>query len=243
MPPQYDVPGASAAAPGADAPGSPPPEGPAFSNEPGAAADPAASRHRSLVTVENRLFLGADAVTLATPDGFATVRFDEATEVLAHPDGARVLTGPGGVRLAVEPTLFAMLTPDRIEALDAALDPAVVVTTPERAPDLIPRPPEPGSAAGPALSSRTRTPPPPRVRSRGRTVGLYAACVAVAGAGLLAIHTTWDEVSSPHPHYTVAAMFWVLTAGLVVVARDLRHPPKDRTHVARWWDMQDYFKR
>ncbi|WP_329456143.1 hypothetical protein [Streptomyces sp. NBC_01497] len=249
MPSQYDVPGTSAAL--GDGPSeavlppsgaTAPPAGP-VSDEPGAAADPGATRHRSLVTVDHRLFLGAEAVTLATPDGFATVRFADATEVLAHPDGARVLTGPGGVRLAVEPTLYAMLTPDRIAVLDAAVDPAAVVRTPPRAAERIPRPPEPGAAEGPALTSRTRTPAPPKGRSRGRTIGLYLACVAVAGAALLAVHSTWDEVSSAHPHYTVPAMFWVLTAGLVVVARDLRNPPKDRTHVARWWEMQDHFKR
>ncbi|MCF3965268.1 hypothetical protein L1885_27230, partial [Streptomyces fuscigenes] len=89
--------------------------------EPGAAADPAATRHRSLVTLDHRLFLGTDAVTLATPEGFATVPYAGTAEVLAHPDGGRVLTGTDGVRIAVEPTLYAMLTPDRIAALDAAL--------------------------------------------------------------------------------------------------------------------------
>jgi hypothetical protein len=240
MPSQYDVPG-SGAAPVGD----PPRAGGPFSDEPGAATDPAASRHRSLVTVDHRLFLGSDAVTLATPEGFATVRFAEAADVLAHPDGGRILTGPGGTVIAVEPTLYAMLTPDRVAALDAALGaaaPDLAVRTRPREAASVPRPPEPGDS-GPALSSRTRTPAPPRGRSRRRTVGLYVACLAVAGAALLAVRTTVGQIGSAHPHYTISAMFWVLTAGFVVVARDLRNPPKDRTHVPRWWDMQDYFKR
>ncbi|WP_030903759.1 hypothetical protein [Streptomyces sp. NRRL F-5126] len=223
-------------------PDGPFPDGP-FSGEPGAAAAPGATRHRSLRDVDQRLFLSADAVTLAAPEGYATVRFADAAEVLAHPDGGRILTGPDGVRVAVEPTLYAMLSPERVAAIDAAVPPAAVVATRPRDPGAIPRPLEAGADGGPGLSSRTRTPAPPPARSRARTVGLYAACVAVAGAALLAIRTTFAQLGAPHPHYTVAAMFWVLTAGLVVVARDLRNPPKDRTHITRWWNLPDQFRR
>ncbi|MEW2549557.1 hypothetical protein AB0910_27905 [Streptomyces sp. NPDC047002] len=250
MPPQHDPSGRDAAT---GAPGTPSPRTAAtapapvrFSEEPGAAADPAATRHRSLATVDDRLHVGAEAVTLATPEGFATVRFAEAAEVLAHPDGGRVLTGPDGVRVAVEPTLYAMLTPERIAALDAALSataPRAALRTAPRAPEAVPRPPAGEDPRGSALSSRTRAPAPARTRSRGRTAGLYLACLAVAGAALAAVRTTFDQLGAAHPHYTVAAMFWVLTAGLVVVARDLRNPPKDRTHVPRWWEMGDHFRR
>ncbi|GAA3735082.1 hypothetical protein [Streptomyces tremellae] len=257
MPPQHDPSGPDAAGTAAPAPGpaasrpaagrrAPASAGARLSDEPGAAADPAAARHRSLATVDDRLYVGDQAVTLATPGGFATVRYAEAAEVLAHPDGGRVLTGPDGVRVAVEPTLYAMLTPERIAALDAvlaAVAPRAAVRTAPRAPEAVPRPPAGEDPRTSALSSRTRAPAPPRTRSRGRTVGLYLACLAVAGAALAAVRTTFDQLGAAHPHYTVAAMFWVLTAGLVVVARDLRNPPKDRTHVPRWWEMGDHFRR
>ncbi|MBP0458120.1 hypothetical protein [Streptomyces montanisoli] len=247
MPSQHDAPRAGATEGRAlpvdePSPDEPIPDGP-FSDEPGAAAEPGATRHRSLRDVDQRLFLSGSAVTLAAFEGYATVRFADAAEVLAHPDGGRILTGPDGVRVAVEPTLYAMLSPERVAAIDAAVPPAAVVATGPREPGAIPRPPEAGADGGPGLSSRTRTPAPPPGRSRARTAGLYAACVAVAAAALLAIRTTFAQLGAAHPHYTVAAMFWVLTAGFVVVARDLRNPPKDRTHIARWWNLPDQFKR
>lgn len=222
-------------------PGAAPPPGfteaPRHSPDDSAPSGPGTTRHRFHPDIDRRLLLSADAVSVSSPDGFTTVRYDACAAMLSYPDGGRLLVGLDGFAVAVEPTLYATLTPDRVAVLDAAVDPAVVVRMPERARDAVPRPPAPEDsplAANRPAAARPgpaqRRPAPPR-----RTVALYGAVVAAALVGLVAIRVTYQELSAPHPRPTVVAMFWIVFAGLLVVVRDLRGQPKDRTHIRKWW--------
>jgi hypothetical protein len=130
-----------------------------------------------------------------------------------------------------------MLTPDRIALIDAAVDPSVVVRMPARDPGSVPRP-DPSADQRAALTSRTRTAGPAPAVPLRRTIALYLCCVATAAAALVAIKETWQQLSAPDPHYTIAAMFWVATVALIVVIRDLRGPKKDHTHVVKWWNWR-----
>jgi hypothetical protein len=89
------------------------------------------------------LVIGEDGVSLVTPGGPATVRFEECVAVITRPDGARYLTGADGFRVAVEPTLYAGLTPAIVAArIDARLPRELVVPLPPREADAIPHPAE-----------------------------------------------------------------------------------------------------
>ncbi|MFJ9716698.1 M16 family metallopeptidase [Streptomyces sp. NPDC101213] len=144
------------------------------------------TRHPSLEDDRVALVIGAEGVTLETPKGPVTVRYDACAAMTVRPDGARALTGLDGFAVTVEPTLFAGVTAERVAALDAAVPAACVVPMPARAPEEIPRP-------------RERTPEPAAGRSRagggtggrGRTGGwgwaalvVLLAVLAVAWAAL-----------------------------------------------------------
>ncbi|NYV77315.1 pitrilysin family protein, partial [Streptomyces sp. UH6] len=98
----------------------------------------AGTRHPSLEDDRVTLVIGAEGVSLTMPDGPVTVRFDRCVAMAARPDGARVLTGPDGFRVEVEPTLFKGVTPERIAAIDAAVPTGAVVRLPPR--EDVPRP-------------------------------------------------------------------------------------------------------
>ncbi|MER7673136.1 insulinase family protein [Kitasatospora sp. NPDC096128] len=103
--------------------------------------DRVAGRHwRSLVHQGHALVVGDDGVSLISPHGQATVRYADCVAALASPDGARHLTGPDGMTVNIEPTLFA-LPADVIARIDASLPCEVVVPLPARTPQQIPRPP------------------------------------------------------------------------------------------------------
>jgi hypothetical protein len=220
-------------------PGRPAPDGftaaPRYSPAPAPGGND--TRHRSLQDVDYRLVLSPEAVTLSGPEGFVTVSYDRCAAMLSYPDGGRVLTGFDGFVVAVEPSMYAMLTPDRIALIDAAVDPSVVVRMPARDPGSVPRP-DPSADQRAALTSRTRTAGPAPAVPLRRTIALYLCCVATAAAALVAIKETWQQLSAPDPHYTIAAMFWVATVALIVVIRDLRGPKKDHTHVVKWWNWR-----
>ncbi len=92
---------------------------------------------------EVSLIVGDDGISLVTPGGPSTVRFEECVAMVTRPDGARYLTGADGFRVAVEPKLYAGLTPEVVATrIDARLPRELVVPLPPREPDQIPRPPE-----------------------------------------------------------------------------------------------------
>ena len=104
--------------------------------------------HPSLEDDDVTLVIGDRGVTLSTPRGLVTVRYDTCAAMTAHPDGARHLTGLDGFRVAVEPTLFGDVTAERIAVLDAAVPAAAVVPLPARTAEQIPQPQPRENASG-----------------------------------------------------------------------------------------------
>ncbi|WP_097955920.1 MULTISPECIES: pitrilysin family protein [Streptomyces] len=105
------------------------------------ATAPASTVHRSRADHDVSLAVGPEAVTLVTPGGQITVRYDACAAMRVYPDGARHLIGFDAFVVEVEPTLCAKLTPDRIAVIDAEVPAAVAVPMPVRDPDEIPQPP------------------------------------------------------------------------------------------------------
>ncbi|WP_256986659.1 pitrilysin family protein [Streptomyces sp. SS07] len=108
--------------------------GPSFGPE------PLGTVHRSRASDAVSLAVGREAVTLTTPRGRISVRYDACAAMRVFPDGARHLIGFDAFVVEVEPTLYAKLTPDRMAVIDAAVPAAAVVPMPERDPDEIPQP-------------------------------------------------------------------------------------------------------
>ncbi|MEW2252480.1 insulinase family protein [Streptomyces sp. NPDC006975] len=108
------------------------------------------TRHPSLSDDRVTLVIGAEGVTLLTPGGPVTVRYDATAAMTTRPDGARSLTGLDGFAVTVEPTLYEGVTADRIAVIDAAVPSAVVVPMPARDPAQIPQPRTRERPAGPA---------------------------------------------------------------------------------------------
>ncbi|MER6286425.1 M16 family metallopeptidase [Streptomyces sviceus] len=111
--------------------------------------------HPSLEDDEVTLIIGETGVTLSTPGGLVTVRYDACAAMTTRPDGARCLTGLDGFQIAVEPTLFGDVTAERIAVLDKAVPATAVVPLPVRPAEEIPQP-------------RERTAPDPRTTTAGR---------------------------------------------------------------------------
>ncbi|MFF8483971.1 pitrilysin family protein [Streptomyces sp. CAI-85] len=127
------------------------------------------TRHVSLENEQVALVIGAEGVSLVTPRGPVTVRFDALAAITARPDGARVLTGHDGFVVTVEPTLFKGVTAERIAAIDAAAPADAVVPLPARPEEQIPRP-------------RTPEKPPRDLRGTARRWGWTALCVVLGTA-------------------------------------------------------------
>ncbi|MEU8095837.1 M16 family metallopeptidase [Streptomyces rubiginosohelvolus] len=108
--------------------------GPSFGPE------PLGTVHRSRASDAVSLAVGREAVTLSTPRGRISVRYDACAAMRVYPDGARHLIGFDAFVVEVEPTLYAKLTPDRMAVIDAAVPATAVVPMPERDPDEIPQP-------------------------------------------------------------------------------------------------------
>ncbi|MFD6659800.1 M16 family metallopeptidase [Streptomyces parvus] len=102
--------------------------------------EPLGTVHRSRASDAVSLAVGREAVTLSTPRGRISVRYDACAAMRVFPDGARHLIGFDAFVVEVEPTLYAKLTPDRMALIDAAVPAAAVVPMPVRDPDEIPQP-------------------------------------------------------------------------------------------------------
>jgi hypothetical protein len=85
------------------------------------------------------LVIAEEGVSLRTPDGPVTVRYEDCVLMSAYPDGGRRLVGRDGFRVVVEPTLYRHLTPDIVAAtIDAHVPAAVTQRLPVRSVDAIP---------------------------------------------------------------------------------------------------------
>ncbi|MFI1922819.1 M16 family metallopeptidase [Streptomyces sp. NPDC020377] len=159
------------------------------------------TRHPSLEDEEVTLVIGAEGVSLVTPRGPVTVRYDACSAMTARPDGARTLTGHDGFSVTVEPTLFRGVTPERIAALDAAVPAGAVVRMPAREPDHIPQPRKRASGPRSAGSGRSTV---------GWTIALWLVGLLAAAWGLLCGIITADEASATAPEWDAVVGIWIL---------------------------------
>ncbi|MDN0195156.1 insulinase family protein [Streptomyces sp. S.PNR 29] len=114
------------------------------------------TRHPSLEDDRVTLVIGTEGVSLSTPGGPVTVRYDAVAAMTARPDGARALTGLDGFTVSVEPTLYRGVTAERIAAIDAAVPHAAVVPMPAREPERIPQPRKRPRPADPSAGRRRK---------------------------------------------------------------------------------------
>ncbi|MFJ3233313.1 M16 family metallopeptidase [Streptomyces sp. NPDC086787] len=155
------------------------------------------TRHASLESDDSALVIGAEGVSRLLPGGPVTVRYDTCVAMTTRPDGARELTGPDGFHVAVEPTLYRDVTPDRIAVLDAAVPAAAVVPLPARAPDRIPRPREREVPAPRIQEAATPPAQPPTLRDLPVWFLLLVAAEAIFGLGVL--YAALDASGPGHP--------------------------------------------
>ncbi|KUN76250.1 M16 family metallopeptidase [Streptomyces griseoruber] len=168
------------------------------------------TRHPSLEDDKVTLVIGAEGVSLLTPRGPVTVRYDAMSAMTVRPDGARALTGHDGFSVTVEPTLYKGVTPERIAALDAAVPPTAAVPMPAREPDRIPQPRK--RAAAPAASGRS---------TWLWTLGLWAVGLLAAVWGLLCAVITADEASAANPEWDAVVGVWIMWLPLAAVTAAL----------------------
>ncbi|MFD1658956.1 M16 family metallopeptidase [Streptomyces caeni] len=172
------------------------------------------TRHRSLEDDDVTLVIGGEGVSLLLPGGPVTVRYDACAAMTTRPDGARVLTGLDGFRVAVEPTMFRNVTAERIASLDAAVPTAAVVPLPARAPERIPRPREretPEQKAGRGTGRKAAA------RNWPLGLVLMVALDAVFGLGLLFAVVFASD--SAHPAWSYLPRAILPTAVLVHYTR------------------------
>ncbi|QJT03529.1 insulinase family protein [Streptomyces asoensis] len=159
------------------------------------------TRHQSLEDDEVTLVIGAEGVSLLTPRGPVTVRYDACAAMTTRPDGARTLTGHDGFSVTVEPTLYRGVTPERIAALDAAVPAQAAVRMPAREPDRIPQPRK--RTSGPRSSGNGRS-------TVGWTIALWLVGLLAAVWGLLCGIITADEASATAPEWDAVVGIWIL---------------------------------
>ncbi|MFD9436284.1 M16 family metallopeptidase [Streptomyces sp. NPDC060002] len=164
------------------------------------------TRHQSLEDDEVTLVIGAEGVSLLTPRGPVTVRYDACAAMTTRPDGARTLTGHDGFSVTVEPTLFRGVTPERTAALDAAVPAQAVVRMPAREPDHIPQPRKRTSGARSSGNGRS---------TWGWTTALWLVGLLAAAWGLLCAVITADEASATAPEWDAVVGVWILELPLV----------------------------
>ncbi|TQJ89396.1 hypothetical protein [Streptomyces sp. SLBN-31] len=144
--------------------------------------------HPSLEDDDVTLVIGDTGVTLSLPGGLVTVRYDACAAMTTRPDGARYLTGLDGFRVAVEPTLYGDVSPERIAVLDAAVPAEAVVPLRARKEEEIPRPRERRPAAPTAETPKEAKEERAWTWSLGLLLMLGVDVVFGAGVLLTAVH-------------------------------------------------------
>ncbi|MER5372489.1 insulinase family protein [Streptomyces sp. NPDC002553] len=180
------------------------------------------TRHQSLEDDQVTLIIGTEGVSLTTPRGPVTVRYDACAAMTTRPDGARALTGHDGFSVSVEPTLFRGITPERIATVDAGVPPQAVVHMPPRTPDRIPRPSARSGGAGGA-----------RGGAGGRATWPWTAALWTVGSlagiwSLLCALITVVEGADATPEWDVVAMVWIMAVPLLLTTWQLRKARNQR---------------
>ncbi|MGW0424382.1 M16 family metallopeptidase [Streptomyces sp. NPDC003015] len=177
--------------------------------------------HPSLEDDDVTLIIGEAGVTLSTPGGLVTVRYDACAAMTTRPDGARCLTGLDGFRVAVEPTLFGEVTAERIAVLDKAVPAAAVVPLPARPAKEIPQPgertvPDPRTPADGSKQTEGR-----RARAAGRVSGRFVLVAALATLWpVVLVILVAKGIHGPAVGFSAVAGF-VLEFRLIRAARNL----------------------
>ncbi|MFJ8106848.1 M16 family metallopeptidase [Streptomyces sp. NPDC096132] len=169
------------------------------------------TRHQSLEDDKVTLVIGTEGVSLLTPRGPVTVRYDATAAMTARPDGARALTGHDGFSVTVEPTLYKGVTPERITALDAAVPPRAVVRMPAREPDRIPQPRKREASGGRTGGGGTGK------STWAWTLALWTVGLLTAVWGLLCAVITADEGSAKDPEWDAVVGVWIMWLPLAAV--------------------------
>lgn len=154
-------------------PGTPVPPG--WSAAPVSLARPVPGTGHEHRTLDARLVVTDEGVTLHEKELELTVRYADLAGVVVWPDGGRVLIGNDSVHLTVEPTLWRS-GPAMVRAIDAATPAQARIPLAPRAPDAVPSP-------GPWHKQRLA----PAVRVAFQVVGLaiVGVLVFVAANGAL----------------------------------------------------------
>ncbi|MEV1066196.1 insulinase family protein [Streptomyces sp. NPDC050263] len=159
------------------------------------------TRHPSLEDEDVTLVIGTEGVSLLTPRGPITVRYDACSAMTVRPDGARGLTGHDAFSITVEPTLYQGVTPERIAALDAAVPAPAVVRMPARPPEQIPQPRKRTPASGRTGGARS---------TWAWTTALWLVGLLAVAWGLLCAVITSEEASAANPEWDVIVGVWIM---------------------------------
>lgn len=180
-----------------------------FTAAPGWSADEVEGTRRARIEDgDQTLVIGAAGVSLRQPAGVVTVRFDECALLQVVPDGARILTGYDGMRIAIEPNLYQGLDRTVVERdIDPHVPPERVVRMPARREEDIPQRP-PGIAAGDAVPA-----PAPEARGALRTaLGIALVVTGVAATlGMIVVVAALRSLVTGNPGMSIG-LFAVLAA-------------------------------
>lgn len=159
-------------------------------------------------------------MTLSTPGGLVTVRYDACAAMTTRPDGGRCLTGLDGFRIAVEPTLFGEVTAERIAVLDKAVPADAIVPLPVRPVEKIPQPRE-----RPAADPRTPARGPQGTadgKRAGRATGHFVLVTALAALWpVLLVVLVVNGIKDSSPMGLAAIAGFALEFLLIRAARNL----------------------
>jgi predicted Zn-dependent peptidase len=142
----------------------------------------------SLQNEDLKLILGYDGVTMVSPHGVLTVRYEECVLMQCWPDGARRLIGADAVSVSIEPTLYDVPA-ENIAGIDELVPDDVKAWQPARSPDRIPQRPVPPPPAAPAPKPSLLSLLSPPARRRLALVCVLMV-VMLAGAAILSVYLT-----------------------------------------------------
>lgn len=166
------------------------------------------------------LILGTDGVSLASPAGVATVRFDDLAAMTTRPDGARSLMANDGFFVAVEPTLHPGLTAEVVAAeIDARVPAQLVVPLPARNPDRIPQPGQDRGAESPDAAKAQRR---ALDRHRAGTVLLVTCTILAWLVGMIVLVVVLVEIGVGGASVSLVAAGFGLVASVRKIVRSRR---------------------